>query len=93
MVNCAVESSNRRTSACLANHLHELGDTVCVDLVLLEVSQNTRNAVQRTFFINEFDTRGVTDDLLVLASTAVLGEDIDLCNGFPCPNGNVLYVP
>jgi len=93
VVNCAVESSNGRISLGRTDHLHQLRNAVRVDLVLLEVSQDTRNAVQRTLFVNKFDACRVPNQYLVSASTLVFGEDIDLRDRFSRGNGHVLYVP
>lgn len=92
MVNCAVESANGRISPCCTDHLHELGNAIGVDLVLLEVSQDTRNAVQRTLFVDKLDACRVSNQFLVFASTAIFGEDVDLCNRFPRRNRHVLDV-
>lgn len=93
MVNCAVESANGRISSCLANHLHQLRNAVNVDFVLLEVSQDTRNAVQRTFFVDKLDASRVSNQYLISASPLVFGEHIDLRDRFSRGNGHVLYVP
>lgn len=67
----------------VANEFHQLRDTIGINFILLEVTKNSGNAVERTLLVVELQPRGMTDNLPISTLAIVLGEYVDLRNRFP----------
>lgn len=67
----------------MTDKLHQLGNSIGVDTVLLKVTEDTRNAVQRTLLVVKLDSGRVTLQATILTFSVVLGKHIDLGDRFP----------